>query len=69
MKMFEKFIYLLGGGKLKFRVKENYVQIKGGGAGWFWFDAHFKPFETEKKAKIIAKMWADRDGGEFLNEK
>ena len=61
-----KFKVWIGGGILRYRVKGNEVQMKGGGTGPFWGFAHFTPFESEEKATAAAKRWAEKEGGVFI---
>ena len=61
--MFSILKYILGGGKLKYRVVGCNVEMKGGGTGWFWYHAHFTDCDTPEQAEFFAKRWAENEGG------
>lgn len=60
------FDYIIGGGKLKYRVIGCRVEMKGGGTGLFWGPAHFSDFDTPEQAAIFAKKWATKEGGDLV---
>lgn len=63
--LMKKIRQFLGGGRVKYRVRGNRVEMKGGGTGPFWWFAHFGQFNTPEQALIFARKWAENEGGIF----